>query len=79
MFATHMPSTLYLIPRTQSPVLVAVNGAFAGLVSIRAFGAQAMFTEQSEDKINRYTQVTMVFFHVNRWVALRIQVRLTFR
>jgi hypothetical protein len=60
---------------SQAPVIAAINGAFAGLVSIRAFDAQAAFIQQSEGKIDRYTRVSMVFYHVNRWIAVRIQVR----
>jgi hypothetical protein len=55
-------------------VLAAINGAFSGLTSIRAYGAQAMFTAQSMDKVNKYTQVSIVFWNVNRWVSVRIQV-----
>jgi hypothetical protein len=50
----------------QAPVLAAVNGAFAGLTSIRAFSAQSMFTEQSSEKIDEYTRITVSFWNLNR-------------
>jgi hypothetical protein len=52
----------------QSPVLAAVNGAFAGLVSIRAYGAQAMFIDQCMEKVDTYTHVSQVFYNLNRQV-----------
>jgi hypothetical protein len=50
----------------QAPVLAAVNGAFAGLTSIRAFSAQSMFTEQSSEKIDEYTRISVSFWNLNR-------------
>jgi H+/Cl- antiporter ClcA len=58
----------------KSPVVAEVNGAFAGLVSIRAFGVQKMFTQQGVDKINKYTQLSILFYFLNRWISVRIQV-----
>jgi ABC-type multidrug transport system fused ATPase/permease subunit len=58
----------------KSPVLAEVNGAFAGLTSIRAFDAQEMFTRQSITKINKYSHVSILFYNLNRWISIRIQV-----
>jgi hypothetical protein len=33
-----------------------------------------MFTEQSMEKVDKYTRVSIVFWNVNRWVSVRIQV-----
>jgi ABC-type multidrug transport system fused ATPase/permease subunit len=41
--------------KAQAPVLAAINGAFSGLSSIRAYDAQAMFTAQSMEKVDNYT------------------------
>jgi H+/Cl- antiporter ClcA len=59
----------------KSPVLAEINGAFAGLISIRAFGVQQMFTQQGVSKINKYTQLSILFYFLNRWVSVRVQVR----
>jgi ABC-type multidrug transport system fused ATPase/permease subunit len=57
----------------KAPVVAAFNGAFSGLTSIRAYGAEEMFTAQTMEKVDTYTQVSIVFYNVNRWVAVRIQ------
>jgi tellurite resistance-related uncharacterized protein len=48
-------------------VLSVVNAAFAGLTSIRAFGAQQMFTDRSTARIDEYTRITVVFGNLNRY------------
>lgn len=58
----------------KSPVVAEINGAFAGLISIRAFGVQKMFTQQGVDKINTYTRLSILFYGLNRWIGVRIQV-----
>jgi hypothetical protein len=52
---------------SQAPVLASVNAAFAGLASIRAFGAQALFTEQSGGRIDEYTRISISFSNLNRY------------
>jgi hypothetical protein len=46
----------------KSPVVAEINGAFTGLVSIRAFGVQQMFTQQGVNKINKYTELSVLFY-----------------
>jgi ABC-type multidrug transport system fused ATPase/permease subunit len=46
----------------KSLVVAEVNDAFTGLVSIRAFGVQQRFTQQSVDKINAYMQLSILMF-----------------
>jgi ABC-type multidrug transport system fused ATPase/permease subunit len=58
----------------KSPVLAEVNGAFDGLASIRAFGAQDMFTRRSIAKINKYSHVSVLLYNLNKWISVRIQV-----
>jgi H+/Cl- antiporter ClcA len=60
----------------RSPVVAEVNGAFAGLISIRAFGVQQMFRQRSTAKINKCSSLDLVYFNLNRWVGVRAQVRL---
>jgi ABC-type multidrug transport system fused ATPase/permease subunit len=59
----------------KAPVVAEVNGAFAGLASIRAFGAQEMFVRACADKINEYSRLSTSFQNLNRWIAIRMQVR----
>jgi ABC-type multidrug transport system fused ATPase/permease subunit len=42
----------------KAPVLAAINGAFSGLTSIRAYDAQTMFTAQSMEKVDKYTHIS---------------------
>jgi len=56
----------------QAPVLGHFGAAFAGLVSIRAYGAQNAFRRESYRRINRYSRVSVIFWGLNRWVCIRI-------
>jgi hypothetical protein len=47
-------------------VLADVNGAFAGLASIRAYDAEPMFVAQCMQKVDKYTHVSQVFYNLNR-------------
>jgi ABC-type multidrug transport system fused ATPase/permease subunit len=59
----------------KAPVVAEVNDAFAGLVSIRAFGKEAMFMRSCAGKINEYSRLSIHFQNLNRWISVRIQVR----
>ncbi|KAI0052513.1 P-loop containing nucleoside triphosphate hydrolase protein [Auriscalpium vulgare] len=56
----------------KAPVLGHFGAAIAGLTSIRAYGAQAAFREESYKRIDRYTRSARTFYNLNRWVSLRI-------
>ncbi|GLB36501.1 putative atp-binding cassette [Lyophyllum shimeji] len=56
----------------KAPVLGHFGAAIAGLTSIRAYGAQKMFEEESLHRINRYTRAARTFYNLNRWVCVRI-------
>ncbi|KAH8120523.1 hypothetical protein DFH11DRAFT_1560461 [Phellopilus nigrolimitatus] len=56
----------------KSPVLNHFGAAIAGLVSIRAFGAQNAFKTESLHRIDRYTRSARTFYNLNRWVCVRI-------
>jgi ABC-type multidrug transport system fused ATPase/permease subunit len=58
----------------KAPILAELNGAFSGLTSIRAFGAQQMFSERTAPKIDKYSHVSVIFYNLNRWISIRIQV-----
>ncbi|KZT67088.1 P-loop containing nucleoside triphosphate hydrolase protein [Daedalea quercina L-15889] len=56
----------------KAPVLGHFGAAFAGLTSIRAYGAQEAFKKESYVRINRYTRASRVFYCLNCWVEIRI-------
>ncbi|PCH33304.1 hypothetical protein WOLCODRAFT_135046 [Wolfiporia cocos MD-104 SS10] len=56
----------------RAPVLGHFGAAIAGLTSIRAYGAQVMFREESYTRINRWTRAARTFYNLNRWICIRI-------
>ncbi|KIJ62235.1 hypothetical protein HYDPIDRAFT_176581 [Hydnomerulius pinastri MD-312] len=58
----------------KAPVLGHFGAAIAGLTSIRAYGAQKAFQEESLDRIDRYTKSARMFYNVNRWVCIRVDL-----
>ncbi|KAL5534538.1 hypothetical protein ACEPAG_1001 [Sanghuangporus baumii] len=56
----------------KSPVLNHFGAAVAGLVSIRAFGAQDKVKTESLSRIDRYVRSGRTFYNLNRWVCIRI-------
>jgi hypothetical protein len=63
-----------LLTRVQAPVVAAINDVLSGLISIRAFDAQTMFIKMSEDRVDAFTRVNMIYYHLSRWMSVRIQV-----
>ncbi|KAF8803422.1 multidrug resistance-associated ABC transporter [Phlegmacium glaucopus] len=58
----------------KAPVLSHFGAAIAGLVSIRAYGAQEAFRTESMKRLNHYVKVSRTSFNLNRWIGLRIDV-----
>ncbi|KIJ45691.1 hypothetical protein M422DRAFT_778885, partial [Sphaerobolus stellatus SS14] len=56
----------------RSPVLAHFGAAIAGLVSLRAYGAQEAFKSESLKRIDGYTRPARTFYNCNRWVTIRI-------
>ncbi|KAF5377185.1 hypothetical protein D9615_006331 [Tricholomella constricta] len=56
----------------KAPVLGHFGAAISGLTSIRAYGAQKTFQEESLNRINRYTRAARTFYNLNRWICIRI-------
>ncbi|KAH9984900.1 hypothetical protein BJV77DRAFT_1035217 [Russula vinacea] len=56
----------------KAPVLGHFGAAVAGLASIRAYGAQLAFREESYKRINRYSKAGRSFYNMNRWISLRV-------
>ncbi|KAJ7487075.1 hypothetical protein FB451DRAFT_1337537 [Mycena latifolia] len=59
---------------TRAPVLAHFGAAVAGLVSIRAFGAESKFRTESLARIDRYTRAARNYYNLNRWVGIRVDL-----
>ncbi|KAH9019338.1 hypothetical protein EDB83DRAFT_2508436 [Lactarius deliciosus] len=55
----------------KAPVLGHFSASVAGLISIRAYGAQLAFREESYRRIDRYSRANRSFWNMNRWINLR--------
>ncbi|KAF7306575.1 ATP-binding cassette transporter [Mycena indigotica] len=58
----------------KAPILGHISTVMAGLVSIRAYGAQAASVETSLSRIDRYSRAARTFHNLNRWIALRVDI-----
>ncbi|KAH9019330.1 hypothetical protein EDB83DRAFT_2508434 [Lactarius deliciosus] len=56
----------------KAPVLGHFGASIAGITSIRAYGAQLAFREESYRRIDRYSRAGRSFYNMNRWISLRI-------
>ncbi|KAJ7486164.1 hypothetical protein B0H11DRAFT_2157316 [Mycena galericulata] len=63
-----------LMSNTRAPVLANFGAAIAGLVSIRAYGAQSKFSIESLARIDRYTRAARNFYNLTRWVSIRVDM-----
>ncbi|KAJ7676645.1 P-loop containing nucleoside triphosphate hydrolase protein [Mycena polygramma] len=63
-----------LVSNTRAPVLAHVGSALAGLVSIRAFGAESKFSGEVSARIDRYTRTARNYWNLNRWLNVRMEV-----
>ncbi|KAF7972222.1 hypothetical protein HWV62_18618 [Athelia sp. TMB] len=59
---------------SRSPILAHFGAAIAGLVSIRAYGAQSASRVESETRIDKYTRTARTFYNLACWISLRIEV-----
>ncbi|OSD04422.1 multidrug resistance-associated ABC transporter [Trametes coccinea BRFM310] len=57
----------------RAPVLGHFGAAIAGLTSIRAYGAQSQFRQESYRRIDKYVRAARTFYNLNRWVSVRIE------
>lgn len=44
------------------------------IASIRAYGAQELFDVEIRKRINKYTRTGLTFYHINRWISVRIDI-----
>ncbi|KAK0203772.1 hypothetical protein DFS33DRAFT_1431870 [Desarmillaria ectypa] len=56
----------------KAPVLGHFGAAIAGITSIRAYGAQNTFIQESTLRIDKYTRTARTFYNLNRWIDIRI-------
>ncbi|KAF9040099.1 P-loop containing nucleoside triphosphate hydrolase protein [Panaeolus papilionaceus] len=55
----------------RSPVLSHFTAAIAGIVSIRAYGAQVPFKLESLKRIDHYLRIARTSYNLDRWIAVR--------
>ncbi|KAF8885698.1 multidrug resistance-associated ABC transporter [Gymnopilus junonius] len=58
----------------RSPVLSHFGGAIAGMVSIRAYGAQKSFKKESLRRIDHYLRIARTSYNLNRWIGIRMDL-----
>ncbi|KAI6045165.1 hypothetical protein EDC04DRAFT_2638851 [Pisolithus marmoratus] len=58
----------------KAPLLGHFAAAIAGLTSIRAYGAQDTFRCQFLSRIDCYSRSARMFYNLNRWVCIRIDL-----
>ncbi|KAI0258861.1 P-loop containing nucleoside triphosphate hydrolase protein [Gloeopeniophorella convolvens] len=57
----------------QFPMLGHFSAAITGLVSIRAYGAQEAFRQESYNRIDNYTRAARIFYNLNCWLGIRTE------
>jgi len=57
----------------QSPILSHFGAAMAGLISIRAYGAQKAVRLESYKRIDHFTRASRTFKDINRWMSIRVE------
>ncbi|KAJ7264124.1 P-loop containing nucleoside triphosphate hydrolase protein [Mycena haematopus] len=63
-----------LMSNNRAPVFAHLGAAIAGLVSIRAFGAQSKIVTESLSRIDRYTRAARNYYNLNRWLSVRVDI-----
>ncbi|KAE9393212.1 P-loop containing nucleoside triphosphate hydrolase protein [Gymnopus androsaceus JB14] len=58
----------------KAPVLAHFGSVMAGLVSVRAYGVQDAFIVESLNRINYYSRASRVFWNLNRWIGVRLDL-----
>ncbi|PBK89813.1 ATP-binding cassette transporter [Armillaria gallica] len=56
----------------KAPVLAHFGAAISGTTSIRAYGVQDTFIQESMSRIDKYTRTARTFHNLNRWIDIRI-------
>ncbi|KAF9555324.1 multidrug resistance-associated ABC transporter [Agrocybe pediades] len=56
----------------RSPMLAHFSAAIHGIVSIRAYGAQDAYRQESLARIDHYTRMARTSYNLNQWIAVRL-------
>ncbi|KAG8908974.1 hypothetical protein FRB99_000077 [Tulasnella sp. 403] len=56
----------------KSPLYSHFSASIAGLTSIRAYGAEKAFKEESKKRIDYYSRSARLVYNLNRWICVRI-------
>ncbi|KAI0066584.1 hypothetical protein BV25DRAFT_1868241 [Artomyces pyxidatus] len=74
MYMKAQMSTKRELSNVKAPVLGHFGAAIAGLTSIRAYGAQLAFRQESYKRIDRNIRVSRTHYNLNRWITIRIDM-----
>ncbi|KAI0373549.1 multidrug resistance-associated ABC transporter [Pilatotrama ljubarskyi] len=58
----------------RAPVLGHFGSAVAGIVSIRAYGAQDHFKRESYARVDKYSRAAFIYSGLNRWITVRADI-----
>ncbi|KAJ7590652.1 multidrug resistance-associated ABC transporter [Mycena floridula] len=62
-----------LMSNARSPILAHLSGAAAGITSVRAYGAQSAFLDESLSRIDLYVHPALTYWNLNRWISIRTE------
>ncbi|KAJ4482242.1 P-loop containing nucleoside triphosphate hydrolase protein, partial [Lentinula aciculospora] len=68
--ATELPMRR-MLSINQAPLAGNFNAAVAGIVSIRAFGAEDMILKETRVRIDAWMCIALPCFNANRWISIR--------
>lgn len=58
----------------RSPLFSHFGAAIGGLTSIRAYGVEKAFKDESLKRVDKYTRPARAFYNLNRWIGVRIDI-----
>lgn len=61
-----------IISIKESPLFSHFGDSISGIVTIRAFGCQQRFLDESVKRVDEFSQPNEAFFALNRWIGVRI-------
>ncbi|CAE6467389.1 unnamed protein product [Rhizoctonia solani] len=56
----------------RSPLFSHFGTALAGIISIRAYGAEDQFKDEALKRVDKYTRAARTFYNLNRWISFRM-------
>ena len=56
---------------TKAPLFSTFGDALGGLVSVRAYGAEQMFRDEAQKRVDKYLRTAVSFYNLNRWCNVR--------